>query len=42
VICQPGLCASYRPDLLPNELAGDIAAMIEQGMRVMKPTLERP
>jgi carbon monoxide dehydrogenase subunit G len=28
-------------DLLPNELTGDIAAMIEQRMRVMKPTLER-
>jgi carbon monoxide dehydrogenase subunit G len=28
-------------DLLPNELKGDIAAMIEQGMRVMKPTLDR-
>ena len=28
-------------DLLPNEAAGDIAGMIEQGMRVMKPTLER-
>jgi len=28
-------------DLLPNEAAGDIAGMIEAGMRVMKPTLER-
>ena len=28
-------------DLLPNELAGDIRAMIEQAARVMKPTLER-
>ena len=27
-------------DLLPNELAGYIAGMIEQGMRVMKKTLE--
>ena len=27
-------------DLLPNELAGDIRAMIEQAARVMKPTLE--
>jgi hypothetical protein len=27
-------------DLLPNELAGDIAGMIEQGMVVMKKTLE--
>ena len=28
-------------DLLPNEAAGDIAGMIEAGMGVMKPTLER-
>ena len=28
-------------DLLPNELAGDIRAMIEQAATVMKPTLER-
>lgn len=28
-------------DLLPNELAGDIRAMIEQAALVMKPTLER-
>jgi carbon monoxide dehydrogenase subunit G len=28
-------------DLLPNELAGYIAGMIEQGMAVMKKTLER-
>ena len=28
-------------DLLPSEAAGDIAGMIEAGMRVMKPTLER-
>ncbi len=28
-------------DLLPNDAAGDIAGMIEAGMRVMKPTLER-
>jgi len=28
-------------DLLPNELAGEIAAMIEHAARVMKPTLER-
>jgi hypothetical protein len=27
-------------DLLPNELAGYIAGMIEQGMAVMKKTLE--
>jgi hypothetical protein len=29
-----------RRDLLPNELASDIAGMIEQGMSVMKKTLE--
>ena len=28
-------------DLLPDEIAGTIAAMIEQGLRVMKKTLER-
>ena len=28
-------------DLLPNDVAGDIAGMIEAGMRVMKPTLDR-
>lgn len=28
-------------DLLPNQLAGAIGAMIEQGMAVMKQTLER-
>ena len=28
-------------DLLPNEAAGDIAGMIEAGMGVMKPTLDR-
>ncbi len=28
-------------DLLPDELAGDIRAMIEQAAAVMKPTLER-
>jgi hypothetical protein len=27
-------------DLLPNEIAGDIRAMIEQGTAVMKRTLE--
>jgi hypothetical protein len=27
-------------DLLPNERAGDIRAMIEQAAAVMKPTLE--
>jgi len=29
-------------DLLPNELAGTVAGMIEQGMGVMKQTLEAP
>lgn len=28
-------------DLLPNEIAGDIRAMIDQAAVVMKPTLER-
>ena len=28
-------------DLLPNEVAGDIRGLIEQGMTVMKKTLER-
>jgi carbon monoxide dehydrogenase subunit G len=28
-------------DLLPNDIAGDIRAMIEQAASVMKPTLER-
>jgi len=28
-------------DLLPNDAAGDIAGMIEAGMGVMKPALER-
>jgi carbon monoxide dehydrogenase subunit G len=28
-------------DLLPNEIAGDIRAMMEQAATVMKPTLER-
>jgi carbon monoxide dehydrogenase subunit G len=28
-------------DLLPNEVAGDIRGLIEQGMAVMKKTLER-
>jgi len=28
-------------DLLPNDIAGDIRAMIEHAARVMKPTLER-
>ena len=33
--------AVWIADLLPHELAGDISAMIEQGMGVMKATLER-
>jgi carbon monoxide dehydrogenase subunit G len=33
--------AVWIADLLPHELAGDISAMIEQGMGVMKKTLER-
>ena len=33
--------AVWIADLLPHELAGDIAAMIEQGMGVMKQMLER-
>ena len=28
-------------DLLPHELAGDVRAMIEQGLAAMKKTLER-
>jgi hypothetical protein len=31
----------WTADLLPNEVAGYIQAMIEQGMGVMKRTLER-
>lgn len=39
-------CAEYTrlvwiADLLPNELAGAIGAMVEQGIAVMKETLER-
>jgi hypothetical protein len=33
--------AVWIADLLPHELAGDIGAMIEQGLGVMKQTLER-
>ena len=33
--------AVWIADLLPNELAGYIAGMMEQGMAVMKKTLER-
>jgi hypothetical protein len=33
--------AVWIADLLPHALAGDIAAMIEQGLGVMKQTLER-
>ena len=32
---------AWIADLLPNEIAGDIRAMIEQAASVMKPTLER-
>ena len=32
--------AVWIADLLPHELAGDIGAMMEQGMGVMKKTLE--
>ena len=31
----------WTADLLPNEVAGYIQAMIEQGMGVMKQTLEK-
>ena len=31
----------WTADLLPNDLAGTIAGMIDQGMGVMKKTLER-
>ena len=31
----------WQADLLPNELAGDIRAMIEHAASVMKPTLEK-
>jgi carbon monoxide dehydrogenase subunit G len=33
--------AVWIADLLPHELAGDIGAMMEQGMGVIKKTLER-
>jgi hypothetical protein len=33
--------AVWIADLLPHELARDIGAMIEQGLGVMKETLER-
>ena len=29
-------------DLLPNELAGHVGGLIEQGLGVMKQTLEKP
>src|SRR5262245_23098242 len=32
---------AWIADLLPNEVAGDIRVLIEQGMTVMKKTLER-
>jgi hypothetical protein len=31
----------WQADLLPNELAGEIRAMIEHAASVMKPTLEK-
>ena len=36
-----GTRAVWIADLLPNELAGPIAGMIEQGLAAMKKTLER-
>ena len=33
--------AIWTADLLPNELAGAISGMIEQGLEAMKKTLER-
>jgi carbon monoxide dehydrogenase subunit G len=38
---QDGSRLVWIADLLPNEIAGDIRAMIEQAAKVMKPTLER-
>jgi hypothetical protein len=34
--------AAWIADLLPNELAGAIAGMIDQGLAAMKKALERP
>ena len=36
-----GCRAVWIADLLPNELAGAIAGMIDQGLAAMKKTLER-
>ena len=36
-----GTKAVWLADLLPNELAGAISGMIEQGLEAMKKTLER-
>lgn len=36
-----GSRAVWIADLLPHELSGQIRAMIQQGMSVMKQTLER-
>ena len=36
-----GTKAAWIADLLPNELAGAISGMIEQGLEAMKKTLER-
>ncbi len=37
----PGCRLVWTADLLPDEIAGNIRAMIEQAAAVMKPTLER-
>jgi carbon monoxide dehydrogenase subunit G len=37
-----GCRAVWIADLLPNDLAGAIAGMIDQGLAAMKKTLERP
>ena len=34
-------CVVWIADLLPNDLAGPIGGMMEQGMRAMQQTLER-
>ena len=36
-----GTKAVWLADLLPNELAGAISGMIEQGLEAMQKTLER-
>lgn len=38
---RAGSRVSWTSDLLPNEMAGPIGAMQEQGLAVMKKTLER-